>query len=157
MSRLSSLFSGLSGRGLLARYGPNHLSQPIITRFARDENGEIVVLAGKPVLEVMMEKKEDVYALPEIKCDYETALPDEIRALLTSVDNFTGAVGPGKLLKRLNKILVERAGVLVYKGFLDSEYNTDNSWLESIIVSFHDINDNAFCNVQFPQDSNYRL
>lgn len=32
--------TGLIGRGLLGRWGPNHAADPIITRWKRDENGQ---------------------------------------------------------------------------------------------------------------------
>jgi len=62
--------------------------------------------------------------------------------------------GRDKLVKRIEKIF--KAGILIYRGFLDSEYNTDNSWFEAIIVSYHDTNDNAFHSVKFPEGSKYR-
>ena len=45
---------------------------------------------------------------------------------------------------------------MIYQGFLDSEYNTDNSWQEATVVSYHDANDNAFPSVTFPETSPYR-
>ena len=59
-----------------------------------------------------------------------------------------------KLVKRTENIM--KAGVLIHKGFLDSEYNTDNSWFEGILVSYHDIKDNAFRYLSFSEDSNHR-
>lgn len=34
--------TGLCGRGLLGRWGPNHAADPIVTRWKRNEKGEIV-------------------------------------------------------------------------------------------------------------------
>lgn len=34
--------TGLCGRGLLGRWGPNHAADPIVTRWKRDENGEVL-------------------------------------------------------------------------------------------------------------------
>lgn len=34
--------TGLRGRGLLGRWGPNHAADPIVTRWKRDERGNIV-------------------------------------------------------------------------------------------------------------------
>ena len=59
-----------------------------------------------------------------------------------------------KLNRRLNHVL--RDGVVIYKGFLDSEYNTDNSWLEGIVVSYHDSRNKAFKHIDFPGSSQYR-
>ena len=32
--------TGVAGRGVLWRWGPNHAADPIVSRWARDENGE---------------------------------------------------------------------------------------------------------------------
>jgi len=34
--------TGLTGRGLLGRWGPNHAADPIVTRWKRNEEGEII-------------------------------------------------------------------------------------------------------------------
>lgn len=34
--------TGISGRGVLGRWGPNHAADPVVTRWKRLENGEIV-------------------------------------------------------------------------------------------------------------------
>ena len=70
--------TGLSGRGLLDRYGPNHAALPIITRNAKDSNGEDVILAGKPVLEVLLECRGEIGSLPEVKGVYDDPLPSEV-------------------------------------------------------------------------------
>ncbi|KAL5258514.1 hypothetical protein ACHWQZ_G009114 [Mnemiopsis leidyi] len=148
--------TGLGGRGLLDKYGPNHAALPIITRLAKDDKGEDVILAGKPVFEVLLEYRGEVGTLPEVKGVYDEPLPTEIRQLLTKTEHLvsTDELSADKLTKRIDKIF--KAGILVYRGFLDSEYNTDNSWLEAIIVSYHDSNDNAFRHLAFPENSNFR-
>ena len=61
------------------RFGPNHAALPIITRHAKDENGEGVQLAGKPVFEVLLESRGEIGSLPEIKGVYDDPLPTEVR------------------------------------------------------------------------------
>lgn len=34
--------TGLRGRGLLGRWGPNHAADPIITRWKRDPDGRVI-------------------------------------------------------------------------------------------------------------------
>lgn len=34
--------TGIIGRGLLGRWGPNHAVDPIVTRWKREENGRII-------------------------------------------------------------------------------------------------------------------
>jgi len=59
--------TGLAGRGLLYRWGPNHAVDPIITRWKRDHNGAIVERANRPVLEFIAVKRQQglqEWALP---------------------------------------------------------------------------------------------
>ena len=59
--------TGLCGRGLLGRYGPNHAADPIVTRW-RTENGAVVLQENKPVLEFIAIKREDAdeWAIPGV-------------------------------------------------------------------------------------------
>ncbi len=45
--------TGMTGRGSLGRWGPNHIADAIITRFARDETSEVIFRCGRPVLEFL--------------------------------------------------------------------------------------------------------
>jgi len=144
--------TGLCGRGKLAKWGPNHVALPIITRYAHDENGEKVYMSGKPLLETLLHKRgNDLFGLPESCTNRDDPLSNEIRDLFQ--EHRLTSENTGKTLKRISKVL--NSGVLIYRGYLDSEYNTDNSWLESIIVSYHDVHDNTFTQVEFPEGADY--
>ena len=61
--------TGLKGRGILGRYGPNHAADPIVTRWARNsETGEIEKNpeTGKSILEFVAIKRKDTgeWAIP---------------------------------------------------------------------------------------------
>ncbi len=61
--------TGLKGRGVLGRYGPNHAADPIVTRWTRNpDSGEIETnpKTGKKVLEFVAIKrmKTGEWALP---------------------------------------------------------------------------------------------
>ena len=61
--------TGLRGRGVLGRYGPNHAADPIVTRWSRNpESGEIEVNcnSGKQILEFVAIKMKDTgeWAIP---------------------------------------------------------------------------------------------
>lgn len=51
--------TGLRGRGLLGRWGPNHAADPIVTRWAFTPEGDPVYLAGKRVLEFVTIRRAD--------------------------------------------------------------------------------------------------
>ena len=61
--------TGITGRGLLGRFGPNHAADSIITRWEHDSSGEILKINGKPVLEFIAIKRQDgneVWAIPGV-------------------------------------------------------------------------------------------
>merc|ERR1719505_515616 len=46
--------TGMVGRGLHWRWGPNHLATSFFTKWARDEENDVIHKNGKPVLEFVM-------------------------------------------------------------------------------------------------------
>ncbi len=58
--------TGLKGRGVLGKWGPNHAADPVVTRWKRDGQGEKVTRKGKPVLQVVVIQRRDnkQWALP---------------------------------------------------------------------------------------------
>ncbi|CAF4073969.1 unnamed protein product, partial [Rotaria sordida] len=67
--------TGLTGRGRLYYWGPNHAGDPVITRWLRDENGSIVYRRInahdrlKPILEFVAIQRKDnkEWALPGVR------------------------------------------------------------------------------------------
>ncbi|XP_071470525.1 ADP-ribose pyrophosphatase, mitochondrial isoform X3 [Marmota flaviventris] len=87
--------TGLVGRGLLGRWGPNHAADPIVTRWKRDSSGNKIThpVSGKHILQFVAIKRKD--------CG-EWAIPG------------------------------------IYKGYVDDPRNTDNAWMETEAVNYHD-------------------
>ena len=58
--------TGLSGRGLLWRWGPNHAADPIVTRWKKDEDGRVCKVGKKPVLQFAGIQRRDTghWAIP---------------------------------------------------------------------------------------------
>ena len=60
--------TGLTGRGVLGKWGPNHAADPVVTRWRRLETGDIKVdeTSGRPVLEFVCIQRRDtgVWAIP---------------------------------------------------------------------------------------------
>ena len=139
--------SGLAGRGLLGRWGPNHAADPVVTKWKRDENGNKTFDdEGRPILEFVAIKRNDTgdWAIPggmvdpgenvslTLKREFgeETMAamelpPDERAALMSSLDG------------------VFKAGVCVYSGYVDDIRNTDHAWMETTCVNFHDEDGNS--------------
>ncbi len=73
--------TGLAGRGMLGRWGPNHAADSVVTRWKRNRNGDILSVGEKPVLEFVAIERRDSgqWALPGGKVDLGEAVSDTVR------------------------------------------------------------------------------
>nr|XP_050853132.1 ADP-ribose pyrophosphatase, mitochondrial isoform X3 [Vespula vulgaris] len=116
--------TGIVGRGVLGRWGPNHAADPIVTRWKRDSNDalEINKTTNKPILQFVAIQRRD--------CK-EWAIP-----------------GENDIAKRnemeTNMNLFFTNGIEIYKGYVDDPRNTDNAWIETVALNFHDEDNNTF-------------
>jgi predicted NUDIX family NTP pyrophosphohydrolase len=134
--------TGLGGRGLLGRFGPNHAADPIVTRWATDAAGEVKVKDGKKVLEFVAITRKDTS---------EAAIPggmvdpgEEVTATLQREFAEEALNGPEDIhlsmearAAKLKQVFFNN-GKEVYRGYADDPRNTDNAWLETVAVNFHD-------------------
>ncbi|XP_035254081.1 ADP-ribose pyrophosphatase, mitochondrial isoform X1 [Anguilla anguilla] len=136
--------TGLAGRGLLGRWGPNHAADPIVTRWKRDSAGQRVLNAHSklPVLQFISIKRKDCgeWAIPGGMVD-----PGEVVTLTLQREFSEEALDSLKASPKEKEKLQERItrlfsspGLQVYKGYVDDPRNTDNSWMETVAVNFHD-------------------
>lgn len=60
--------TGMCGRGLLGRWGPNHAVDPIVSRWKRGKDGNVMTMGGKPVLEFVAILRKDTHdwAIPGV-------------------------------------------------------------------------------------------
>ncbi|XP_061081300.1 ADP-ribose pyrophosphatase, mitochondrial isoform X1 [Conger conger] len=136
--------TGLTGRGLLGRWGPNHAADPIVTRWKRDSAGQRVLNTHSklPVLQFISIKRKDCgeWAIPGGMVD-----PGEVVTLTLQREFSEEALNSlkaspkekGRLQERIN-LLFRSPGLQVYQGYVDDPRNTDNSWMETVAVNFHD-------------------
>jgi ADP-ribose pyrophosphatase len=106
--------TGIAGRGLLGKWGPNYAADPIITRINRDDrcvemlaiqrrdNGQWAIPGG------MVDKGEEVS-----------------RTLARELQEETGVV------------LDMGEGDFVYQGYVDDPRNTDHAWMETTAKHLH--------------------
>jgi len=139
--------TGMVGRGLLGRWGPNHAADPLVTRWKRDSSGKKVIRDGKPVLEFVAIERRDCseWALPGGMVDPGDTVTNTLKKefgeeALNSMD-----LSPEEN-KRLHESLEElfQHGIVVFQGYIDDPRNTDNSWMESQAVNYHDETGQAF-------------
>ncbi|XP_076851782.1 ADP-ribose pyrophosphatase, mitochondrial [Brachyhypopomus gauderio] len=136
--------TGVKGRGLLGRWGPNHAADPIVTRWKRGSDGQRVphAISKRPVLQFVSIKRKDCgeWAIPGGMVDpgelVSLALQREFsEEALNSIE--ASSEEQGKIHERITQ-LFNSTGFQVYKGYVDDPRNTDNSWMETVAVNFHD-------------------
>ncbi|KAL4658340.1 ADP-ribose pyrophosphatase, mitochondrial isoform X1 [Arapaima gigas] len=136
--------TGVTGRGLLGRWGPNHAADPIVTRWKRDGNGQQVIHTDsqQPVLQFVAIVRKDCgeWAIPGGMVD-----PGELVSLTLQREFSEEALNllsaspeeKAQLREHISK-LFSSPRLQVYKGYVDDPRNTDNAWMETVAVNFHD-------------------
>lgn len=138
----------MTGRGLLGRFGPNHAADPVISKWKRDATGTVVKdKAGLPVLQFVAVKRLDTgdWAIPggmvspgeNVSVTLKREFGEETMNSLEMTPEDAAA-----LKNRLDQLF--RRGVPVYSGYVDDIRNTDNAWMETVAVNFHDEVGDAF-------------
>ncbi|KAG3264502.1 hypothetical protein H1C71_000786 [Ictidomys tridecemlineatus] len=136
--------TGLAGRGLLGRWGPNHATDPILTRWKRDSKGNTVnhPISGKNMLQFVAIKRKDCgeWAIPGGMVDpgekISTTLKREFgEEAMNSLQK--SRIERQELEKDLHRLFSQEHFV-VYKGYVDDPRNTDNAWIETEAVNYHD-------------------
>ncbi|XP_039217152.1 ADP-ribose pyrophosphatase, mitochondrial isoform X2 [Crotalus tigris] len=136
--------TGLVGRGLLGRWGPNHAADPLITRWKRDGSGNKTAhpVSGKNILQFIAIKRKDCgeWAIPGGMVDpgekLSAALKREFSEEALNSLQKTKAEKE-EMEKHLNRLFNQELFV-AYKGYVDDPRNTDNAWMETEAVNYHD-------------------
>jgi len=137
--------TGLTGRGCLGKWGPNHAADPIVTRWKRDNKGN-KILEGtppsqKPVLQFIAIQRADSgeWAIPGGMIDAGERLSVTLkREFSEEAMNSLDATPAEKAAIEANITDLFRKGEEVYRGYVDDPRNTDNCWMETVAVNFHD-------------------
>ena len=119
--------TGLRGRGLLGKWGPNHAADPIVTRHE--------TLTGE--VQVLCIKRQDTgeWALPGGMAVAGEPVSEAVRKSFHAVGQ---GLKPAEQAQfdQLVEVLFS-AGVRIFLGYSDDPRNTDNAWMESMVVHFH--------------------
>jgi len=142
--------TGMTGRGLLGRWGPNHAADPIVTRWSLDAKDEIRKKDNLPVLEFVAIKRRDTsqWAIPGGMVD-----PGENVSATLKREFGEEALNSIQASKKQKEELEERIeelfenGITIYKGYVDDPRNTDNAWMETVAVNFHDEDGSSVANI----------
>lgn len=137
--------TGMTERGLLGRFGPNHAADPVVARFKRsDANGKIVLDAnGKQQIEFVAIKRKDngQWAIPggmvepgdTVSLTLKKEFGEEaLNTLEMSPEDKTSA------LSNIATLFAPKNAVVIYRGYVDDPRNTDNAWMETVVMLFFD-------------------
>ncbi|XP_061556542.1 ADP-ribose pyrophosphatase, mitochondrial [Phycodurus eques] len=141
--------TGLMGRGLLGRWGPNHAADPIVTRWKVDAKREKSLhhISKKPILQFVSIKRKDCgeWAIPGGMVDPGENVSLTLQREFSEEALNSLGVSPlerSKIHERITQ-LFKSPGFEVFKGYVDDPRNTDNAWMETVAVNFHDENGNS--------------
>lgn len=112
--------TGIIGRGLLGRFGPNHAADPIVTRM---RDGKLQVIF------VLRNDGSGMLAFPGGMVDVGATHTETLKAEFTQE-----ACLPGGAVDRLFSQCEKRT---VYRGPVDDWRTTDEAWIETVAVHFH--------------------
>lgn len=136
--------TGVTGRGLLGRWGPNHAADPIVTRWKVDAKGSKMqhAVSKRPILQFVSIKRKDCgeWAIPGGMVDPGEQVSLTLQREFSEEALNTLAIPAADKAKLHNRIikLFSSPGFEVYKGYVDDPRNTDNAWMETVAVNFHD-------------------
>uniref|UniRef100_F7AUJ8 ADP-ribose pyrophosphatase, mitochondrial n=1 Tax=Ciona intestinalis TaxID=7719 RepID=F7AUJ8_CIOIN len=137
--------TGVVCRGLLGKWGPNHAADPIVTRWKRDGQKRLIQhkKTQKPILQFVAIQRKDnkQWAIPGGMVDADEKVSVTLKRefseeTLNSLD--ANAEEKRKIYDQIKKLF--KHGTVVYKGYVDDPRNTDNAWMETVAVNFHDDN-----------------
>lgn len=135
--------TGMTGRGLLGRWGPNHAADPIVTRWKRNETGDKATdgVTKKPILQFVSIQRKDSgeWAIPGGMVDpgelITTTLKREFsEEAMNSLENTEEGRRGNE--KKIDEFFAKHTEV--YSGYVDDPRNTDNAWMETVAYNFHD-------------------
>ncbi|XP_063969048.1 ADP-ribose pyrophosphatase, mitochondrial-like isoform X1 [Lytechinus pictus] len=140
--------TGMMERGLLGKWGPNHAADPIVTRWKRDPLGKKVLhpTSGKPILQFISIRRKDSgeWAIPGGMVDAGEKVSQTLKREFGE-EAMNSLALEDKDCKAVEKAVANlfKHGVEVYRGYVDDPRNTDNAWMETMAVNFHDDQGNS--------------
>lgn len=135
--------TGMRGRRRLGRWGSNKAADPIVTRWKRDAFGNKVFdpITNKPILQCVLIKRKDngEWAIPGGMVESgesvsETLLKEFGEEAMNSLEMTEEEV----IEMKESLAFAFKHGIEVYKGYVDDPRNTDNAWMETVAMNFHD-------------------
>ncbi|XP_029968357.1 transient receptor potential cation channel subfamily M member 2-like [Salarias fasciatus] len=109
--------TGVRGRGALSRLGPNLSVEVVLTRWQDRERFVLEYLA-------VWDDARRTLEIPEGWVDAAHQLPTTLKRTMGE-----------KLYEKINALALE--GTKVFEGYVDDCRNTDNAWVEALVLNIH--------------------
>ncbi|ESO95373.1 hypothetical protein LOTGIDRAFT_117098 [Lottia gigantea] len=124
--------TGLTGRGSLGRWGPNHAADPIVTRWKNKD---------KKILQFVAVQRKDngEWAIPGGMVDAGEVVSQTLRREFgeEALNTLEADSSEKKHIEQsLDRLF--HSGTEIFKGYVDDPRNTDNAWMETVAMNFHD-------------------
>lgn len=114
----------------------------IETENSEKKDGDILTRKGKPILEVVMYQRVDEggWAIPTTTIKHRQDISDAARSLYGEEDSIDfkemSDEQKEKITKAVKDFFVRWDSI--HEGYMDDPRNTDNSWVETFDLDFHD-------------------
>ena len=120
--------TGISGRGQLGKWGPNHAADPILT-----------TLVGGVLSFVSIQRKDTKeWGLPGGMVEPGSNISKTVMAEFTEeAMNSLEMTHETKALAEKQVLELFAKSVEVYRGYIDDPRNTDNAWMETVAMHVH--------------------
>ncbi|OAF71847.1 hypothetical protein A3Q56_00397 [Intoshia linei] len=128
--------TGMTGRGILFRWGPNHVSNCIITRCKINKDNEIEKIKDKQLLEFMIVERRDngELAIPEFFINTKNIIEMNKNKFIREI--YSQYISDDKFNEKINSLFKNNKEI--YRGYSDDPRNTDNAWIETAAYHYHD-------------------
>ncbi|KRY61559.1 ADP-ribose pyrophosphatase, mitochondrial [Trichinella britovi] len=154
--------TGMSGRGCLGRWGPNHAVDPIVTRVAdyirlklffvlhiqhswkchTDGTIQVNGTTNRPILQFVSVLRGDSHewAIPGGMVDAGELVTDALKREFMEEAFDILNVSSQHQKASIEKLVAEsfQQAEVIYQGYVDDPRNTDNAWMETAAYNIHD-------------------
>ncbi|XP_057290183.1 transient receptor potential cation channel subfamily M member-like 2 [Hydractinia symbiolongicarpus] len=141
--------TGVAGKGLLKTFGPNEIVETLLTRWKPGLTGIEIGSSGLKILQVLVVKETKSGTInipigPVTKCEshrQEELIPPILSALfhvevLSDKGLWLDDERKSSYAERCQEILSH--GLELYNGPIEDPRNTDEAWIESVVINYHD-------------------
>jgi ADP-ribose pyrophosphatase len=113
--------TGMTGRGLLGKYGPNHAADPLVTRFDP--------ATGRLQMVAIQRADTKQWAIPGGMVDAGEKVSATLKREFTEEARAMSEEDSKEVLEKLDELFAT-GGTTAYIGYVDDPRNTDIAWME---------------------------